>query len=201
MVDLSDYYSQQAGTGVAFYPGIRYQRGHGFFGRFFKGNLLPMLQSLGHKLLSTGVDVADDVINNDIDPMESLKTRGKAAAKGAVNEMITTAKSKLAKMNQKGSGIRKYAAGDSIKSIKGGSKKKKRIISKKATVEKASKNPSMNLKKVLKKRSKRRSKKSSRKTARKTSRKKVTKKKQRKGKRKSSKRVSRRRALPQFLEV
>lgn len=100
MTNLNAYYTQQAGTGIAFYPGVRYQRGHGFFGRFFKGNLLPLLQSLGHKLLSTGVDVADDVINNDIDPMTSLKRRGRAVAKDSANEFISKARGKLTQMKQ-----------------------------------------------------------------------------------------------------
>jgi hypothetical protein len=114
MMDFNAYYTQQAGTGIAFYPGIRYQRGHGFFGRFFKGSLLPLLQSLGHKLLSTGVDVADDVVNRGIDPTTSFKARGHTAMKSAANDMISQARTKLGTMKQNGSG----------KSIKGRRKAK-----------------------------------------------------------------------------
>lgn len=133
MTNLNAYYTQQAGTGIAFYPGVRYQRGHGFFGRFFKGNLLPLLQSLGHKLLSTGVDVADDVINNDIDPMTSLKRRGRAVAKDSANEFISKARGKLTQMKQSGAGRRKR------KSIKGPAKKKRRVSSKKKVAKETSK--------------------------------------------------------------
>jgi hypothetical protein len=133
MTNLDAYYAQQAGTGIAFYPGVRYQRGHGFFGRFFKGNLLPLLQSLGHKLLSTGVDVADDVINNDVDPMTSLKRRGRAVAKDSANEFIAKARDKLTKMKQSGAGRKKR------KSIKGPAKKKKRVSSKKKVAKETSK--------------------------------------------------------------
>lgn len=111
MADLNSYYQQQANTGVALYPSSHYQRGRGFFGRFFKGSLLPLLQSLGHKILSTGVDVADDVVNNDMDPMASLKLRGRAAAKAAANDVISTARSKLGGLKQIGSGPRKSIKG------------------------------------------------------------------------------------------
>lgn len=189
MVNLNEYYSQQAGTGIAFYPGVRYQKGHGFFGRFFKGNLLPLLQSLGHKLLSTGVDVADDVINNDIDPMTSLRKRGKIAAKGAANELISSARSKLSAMNQTGSGKRKRKK----KSIKGASAEKS-LISKGAFVKKTSKRTSMKGPK------KRRSKKGSKRVSRRVP-KKTLKRKHRKTKRKTSKRVSSKRIVPKFLEI
>lgn len=134
MTGLNDYYSQQAGTGIAFYPGVRYQRGHGFFGRFFKGSLLPLLQSLGHKLLSTGVDVADDVINKDMDPMASLKMRGRVAAKDTANGMISSARTKLNGMKQSGGGVKRKRK---RKSIKGGPKKRP-AISKKAVTKKTS---------------------------------------------------------------
>lgn len=124
MADLNTYYTQQAGTGVAFYPGVRYQRGHGFFGRFFKGSLLPLLQSLGHKLLSTGVNVADDVVNRGIDPATSFKDRGRTAVKSVANDMISQARTKLDSMNQSGSG----------KSIKG--HRKTKTTSRKSAVTK-----------------------------------------------------------------
>lgn len=135
MTNLNAYYSQQAGTGIAFYPGVRYQRGHGFFGRFFKGSLLPLLQSLGHKLLSTGVDVADDVVNKDMDPVASLKMRGRVAAKDTANELISSARAKLNSAKQSGAGVKRKRK---RKSIKGGSKKR-RVISKKTVSKKTSK--------------------------------------------------------------
>lgn len=132
MPNLTDYYTQQAGSGISFYPGIRYQRGHGFFGRFFKGSLLPLLQSLGHKMLSTGVEVADDVLNKDVDPLSALKYRGKVAARDTANELISRARGRLADVKQSGSGKRKR------KSIKGRARKK-RVISKKVAITKTSK--------------------------------------------------------------
>ena len=143
MTNLNEYYAQQAGTGIAIYPGVRYQRGHGFFGRFFKGTLLPLLQSLGHKLLSTGVDVADDIVNNDMDPMTALKNRGRVAVKSAANDIISTARTKLDTMKQKGSGKRSSKR----KSIKAPAKKKKRVISKKVSVKRTSKKKKIQKKK------------------------------------------------------
>lgn len=131
MVDLDAYYGQQAGTGVAMYPSMPHQRGRGFFGRFFKGSLLPLLQSLGHKILSTGVDVADDVVNNNIDPMTALKTRGRIAAKEAANSAISTARSRLGAMKQSGTGKRRR------KSIKGCAKPKS-VITKSAVTKSTS---------------------------------------------------------------
>lgn len=160
MTGLDSYYSQQAGSGVSIYHGVRYQRGHGFFGRFFKGSLLPLLQSVGHKLLSTGVDVADDVVNRSMDPMESLKMRGRVAAKDTVNDLITRARTKLSAVPQAGGGRRK--------SIKGVAKKKRRTIKKKTSVKKTSrKRTKKGKRKSAKKASKKRSKKPSKKTAKK----------------------------------
>jgi hypothetical protein len=147
MTNLNAYYSQQAGTGIAFYPGVRYQRVHGFFGRFFKGSLLPLLQSLGHKLLSTGVDVADDVINNNMDPVASLKMRGRVAARDTANDLISKARTKLSDMKQSGNGVKRR------KGIKGATKKR-RVISKKAAAKQTSKDQPKSAKPKRKKKKK-----------------------------------------------
>jgi hypothetical protein len=200
MVNLNEYYTQQAGSGVAFYPGFRYQKGHGFFGRFFKGNLLPLLQSLGHKLLSTGVDVADDVINNDIDPMTAIKTRGKAAAKGAARDMISTARAKLNGGTQLGSGKRKRR-----KSIKGVAstqvgagvpKKTRKRKSSKAII----KGLTLGLNKKKKKQPKKKKKKRTKKKKVTKRKKKTPKRTQLKGKRKAKRGRKSKKKLPKFLE-
>ena len=145
MTNLDVYYSQQAGTGIAFYPGVRYQKGHGFFGRFFQRSLLPLIKSLGHKLLSTGVDVADDVINNDLDPMSSLRRRGKAVVKDTASNWISSARKKLDETKQDGTGKRKRKRKG--KSIKAARKPKKRVISKKVSARKTSKSSSRKISK------------------------------------------------------
>lgn len=141
MTNLEEYYKRQAGTGISVYPGVRYQRGHGFFGRFTKGTLLPLLSSLGHKFLSTGVDVASDIVNNRADPLTSIKTRGVAAAKDMANEVISTAKSRLSGSSQqsgtgykktiKGVRKRKTATSKSASVSSTSAKRKKRTVKKK----------------------------------------------------------------------
>lgn len=107
MSDFDKYYLEQAGSGIAFYPGIRYQKGHGVFGRLFGRvlpALLPVLKSIGRTVLGTGLDVADDVVNGNSDLKTSIKRRGMAAMKDTAQGLISNARSKLA---QSGSGKRR----------------------------------------------------------------------------------------------
>ena len=104
MNDFEKYYLEQAGSGIAFYPGVRYQKGHGVFGRLFGRvlpALLPVLKSIGRTVLGTGLDVADDVVNGRSDLKTSIKTRGMAAVKDTAQGLISDARAKLA---QTGSG-------------------------------------------------------------------------------------------------
>ena len=148
MNDLEDYYTRQAGTGIVFYNGIRNQRGQGFFGQFFKGTLLPLLKSVGHRLLSTGVDVADDVINNDVDPMTALKSRGRVAVRSTANDLISRARSGLDTMKQNGSGRRRKRM-KSIKSIKGSGIRTRRTVKTKRRSKKRT-SPKRKLRRVTK---------------------------------------------------
>lgn len=187
MTNLNEYYQQQAGTGIAVYPGVRYQRGRGFFGRFFKGSLLPLLQSLGHKMLSTGIDVADDVVNNNMDPLTALKSRGRTAMKDAANEIIHTARSKIGAIKQDGSGRRK--------SIKG-RRKTKRLTSKPAVVKKTSRSKKVSKKKSVASKPKRKTTSTKRKIKTKAKPKRGTKSKT---KRKTTAKTSRKKP-PTYLE-
>ena len=76
------HYVNQAGTGIAGYEGVRYQRGHNFFGRAIKF-LFPVLKFLGRHALSTGINVASDVLENEKPFKESVKQR----LKGGVRDM------------------------------------------------------------------------------------------------------------------
>lgn len=62
---MNNYYMQQSGSGIGGFAGIRYQKGHGFFGRLVSGTILPILKKmlpfLGKTALSTGMDVVRDV--------------------------------------------------------------------------------------------------------------------------------------------
>lgn len=105
MSDFEKYYLEQAGNGIAFYPGIRYQRGHGVLGRLFGRvlpSLLPILKSIGKTVLGTGLDVADDVVSGKSDFKSSIKARGMSAAKDTAQSLIAKGRQKLA---QSGSGM------------------------------------------------------------------------------------------------
>ena len=80
-----DYYKNQAGNGMTFYRGQRYQRGRGWFGRLYSGTVLPLLRYLGKKALSTGVDVVKDVVGGQ-NFKSSVKKRTRKAAVDAVND-------------------------------------------------------------------------------------------------------------------
>jgi hypothetical protein len=90
-MDFTDYYVNQAGSGLSGFEGVRYQRGHGFFGRFFKSAIIPMLKFLGKRALSTGADLATDVLEGK--PIkESAKARGIEAMKGVTSAGIKRAR-------------------------------------------------------------------------------------------------------------
>ena len=84
-VHKDDYYKNQAGNGMTFYRGHRYQRGRGWFGRLYSGAVLPLLRYLGKKALSTGVDVVRDVVGGQ-NFKTSVKSRTRKAAVDAVND-------------------------------------------------------------------------------------------------------------------
>lgn len=99
------YYVVQAGTGASVYRGVRFQRGHGFFGRLIKGAALPILKYLSRAFLSTGIDVAKDALGGE-NVKESAKRRFKETGKRVANEGLEKAQSLL----QKGSGKKKKRA-------------------------------------------------------------------------------------------
>ena len=102
MNDLEKYYIHQAGSGLAGFRGIRYQRGRGFFGRLLSGAVYPLLRFLGKNLLRTGENVATDVLDSDDFSFQNLKDVTKknlqSRAKDVLGETLT---------NMKGSGKRK----------------------------------------------------------------------------------------------
>jgi len=131
------YYANQAGSGLAGFQGVRYQRGHGFFSSIFQNVLRPLAKYLGKKALSTGVEIGSDILKGE-DIKESAKKRLKTTGKSIVNDAIERAKN----FAQTGSGgkrrrKRKY------KKSKGKLKKdsKKLAKNKKKTSKKSKKKP------------------------------------------------------------
>ena len=70
-----EYYQQQAGTGIAAYGGVRYQRGHGFFGRLLSKAVYPLLRFFGKQAVGTAANIASDVILNKINIKDSANKR------------------------------------------------------------------------------------------------------------------------------
>ena len=97
------YYADQAGSGISAFQGVRYQRGHGFFGRLFSGlgNFVKGLApGLFRKTLPTAIGFANDIIEGE-NVGKSAKKRLFEAGKVAANETLDHIKSKI----QGGSGI------------------------------------------------------------------------------------------------
>lgn len=96
------YYAQQAGSGLPSFAGVRYQRGSGFWGTLFSRAILPAVKFLGKKALSTGVNVATDVLGGE-KLKESLKKRARESGKELANKGISRAKTYL----QTGKGLKR----------------------------------------------------------------------------------------------
>ena len=102
MGSYEQYYSNQAGSGIAGFQGIRYQRGHGFFGTAFKF-LAPILKFLERHALRTGVNLGGDLLANDERPFKEIaKRRLVEGGKDAFAEAMD--KGKLWATRQTGSG-------------------------------------------------------------------------------------------------
>ena len=121
--ELKTYYINQAGTGLAGFQGVRYQRGHGFFGRMLSKAVFPLLRFLGTKAAGVGANIANDVFIDKKDWKESTKHRledeGKELAKLGIDRAKrfvqegkgrkrTKSKEKLTKRPKKRRKIRKY---------------------------------------------------------------------------------------------
>jgi len=105
------YYKEQAGSGLTGFQGVRYQKGHGFFGRLLNKAIYPLLRFFGKQALNTGVNIASDVIENDQDWKESAKNRFKETSKNVIKAGLDRAR----KYQQEGSGRRKRKRSKSIK--------------------------------------------------------------------------------------
>ena len=94
MNPYTDYYVNQAGSGLRGFSGARYQRGHGWFSRIFSSTLLPALKFLGKKGLETGIGVADDVLAGK-NLKESVKRRAVESGKELARKGLDRGKTYL----------------------------------------------------------------------------------------------------------
>ncbi|XP_053200532.1 uncharacterized protein F54H12.2-like [Panonychus citri] len=76
---METYYLNQAGTGLPLqiFAGTRYQRGNGFFGRFFMSKIMPILRYLGEQALSTGQAILSDTKKSAKDRLKIKNEDGK----------------------------------------------------------------------------------------------------------------------------
>ena len=58
---MDNYYDNQAGTGIATYAGLRFQKGHGFLGRFFKGILFPLIKKALPHVAGAAISSAGEI--------------------------------------------------------------------------------------------------------------------------------------------
>jgi hypothetical protein len=96
---MEEYYMNQAGNGLPYFQGVRYQKGHGFFGRLFKGGIVPILKYFGSKLLDGGIEMTKDIAGG-----ESIKG---AARKQIQNKVGEVAGDLFEKFAQRGKGIKR----------------------------------------------------------------------------------------------
>ena len=130
-----EYYREQAGSGLSGFQGVKFQRGHGFFGRILSKAIYPLMRFLGKTALSTGADIASDVINDDVNWKDSIKNRLKETGKNIANEGI----SKVRSFAQKGSGKKKRNSKSRKKPLKS------KLIKKKKRTKKSIKSKTQNL--------------------------------------------------------
>ena len=105
MNPYASYYVNQAGSGLSGFSGVRYQRGHGFFGRLFSGigNFMKeLLPAIGKRALPSGIGLAQDILSGE-NVLKSAKSRLIEAGKSVADETLDKIKSRI----QKGTGYRK----------------------------------------------------------------------------------------------
>lgn len=101
--ELIDYYREQAGNGISGFSGVKYQRGHGFFGRFLSKAIYPLLRFLGRQALSTGVNFASDIIKDK----KNWRMAGKHRLKDVGTDILTAGLERAKRFQQTGEGKRK----------------------------------------------------------------------------------------------
>jgi len=98
----TEYYINQAGTGLTAFEGIQYQRGHGFFGDFWSNYLKPLGKYLGKKALGTVANIGTEIIDGE-NVVQTLKSNLKKAGREVYDDGVERTK----KFIQTGKGRRK----------------------------------------------------------------------------------------------
>lgn len=132
---IAEYYMKQAGEGIPGYAGIRYQKGHGFFGRMVSGAVIPMLKKvlpfLGKTALTTGLDIAKDVTSG-----ESFKRAAKTRLREAGRTVEDKAMSKIQSMTGNGRKKRRRMSKKNVACVSFRKNKRRKTRKRKSTKSK-----------------------------------------------------------------
>jgi hypothetical protein len=94
------YYVNQVGSGISHYQGVRYQKGHGFFGNIWRSAILPFLKFAGKETSRAALGVAEDALTGK-NIMDSAVTRFTDTGKMIGSDAIKRARGLI---DQEGSG-------------------------------------------------------------------------------------------------
>ena len=94
-INYDDYYARQVGGALPYFTGARVQRGHGF-GSLFSGllrSVAPLIRrgavALGKRALSTGVQIAGDVVAGK-NIKKAAKRRATTAGRDLMQSLFNT---------------------------------------------------------------------------------------------------------------
>jgi hypothetical protein len=123
MNNFEKYYIAQAGSGLAGFHGVRYQRGHGFFGRLLSGAVFPVMRFLGKNLLKSGANIAANLADSDDFSLNNIKRTAKKEAESSIQNMMQSVASKMSgsgrSRKRKKKHIRHRKPKKTLKTIKG----------------------------------------------------------------------------------
>ncbi|KAI1297697.1 hypothetical protein HDE_04553 [Halotydeus destructor] len=124
--DMDEYYTNQAGSGLGYFQGDRYQKGHGLLSTFFSKNLIPLITKvlpyIGEQAFKFGGDVINDIGMGN-------PSLGGAVKKAAKRRMASITEDALVKVkNMQGGGKRKKRKPKTIKRRKTPAKTTKKAV-------------------------------------------------------------------------
>lgn len=132
MNELQQYYEAQAGTGLAGFRGVRFQKGGNFFGRLLSGTVFPLLRFLGKSALKTGANVATDLLDSNDFSLSNLKnitkTRAKESARDAFEKGFTKMKGSGRRRKRKSRKVMKKSIKDCLKLKKTSRKRQSNLL-------------------------------------------------------------------------
>lgn len=114
------YYVNQVGTGLPGFSGIRFQKGHGWFGRLWSNTMLPFIktflpavQAIGERALPSVAGLAGDIMSG-----QNVKQSSLSRFKEAGQNMGEEFGEQIKKRFQSGSGRKRKRKSKNIKPVK-----------------------------------------------------------------------------------